>query len=250
VLVSARLASDHGWRLGSIVPVGFTEVGATRQLPVVGVFGADRLFGSEVILPISLVGQYFPLSRGMADQALVRAAPKVSPATLRAAVQKVLAPHPDVTVHDRASYQRERAGDLGDLGGVLGLLTALVLLAVGIATMGIANTLALAVLERTREFGMLRAVGMTARQLAAMVRWESAIVAISGALLGTTLGAALGAALASAITVQQAGTATIVLPARQLLVDLALASSAGLVAAALPARRAARLSPLTAIGME
>jgi putative ABC transport system permease protein len=97
---------------------------------------------------------------------------------------------------------------------------------------------------------MLRAVGMTARQLAAMVRWESAIVAISGALLGTTLGAALGAALASAITVQQAGTATIVLPARQLLVDLALASSAGLVAAALPARRAARLSPLTAIGME
>jgi putative ABC transport system permease protein len=155
-----------------------------------------------------------------------------------------------VTVRDRASYQRERAGDLGDLGGALGLLTALVLLAVGIATLGIANTLALAVLERTREFGLLRAVGMTARQLAAMVRWESAIVAVSGALLGTTLGAALGAALASAITVQQAGTATIVLPARQLLVDLALASSAGLVAAALPARRAARLSPLSAIGME
>jgi putative ABC transport system permease protein len=250
VLVSARLAGNHGWHLGSIVPVGFTEVGATRQLPVVGVFSAERLFGSEVILPINLVEQYFPLNRGMADQVLVRAAPEISPATLRAAVQKVLAPHPDVTVHDRASYQRERAGDLGDLGGVLGLLTALVLLAVGIATLGIANTLALAVLERTREFGMLRAVGMTARQLAAMVRWESAIVAISGALLGTTLGAALGAALASAITVQQAGTATIVLPARQLLVDLALASSAGLVAAALPARRAARLSPLTAIGME
>jgi putative ABC transport system permease protein len=250
VLISARLASDHGWQLGSMVPVGFTEVGATRRLPVVGVFSADRLFGAEVILPLNLVEQYFPLNRGMADQVLVRAAPKTSPATLRAAVQKVLAPHPDVTVRDRAAYQRERAGDLGDLGGVLGLLTALVLLAVGIATLGIANTLALAVLERTREFGMLRAVGMTARQLAAMVRWESAIVAISGALLGTTLGAALGAALASAITVQQAGTATIVLPARQLLVDLALASSAGLVAAALPARRAARLSPLTAIGME
>ena len=250
VLISARLAADHSWHLGSIVPVGFTEVGATRQLPVVGVFRADRLFGSELILPLNLVERYFPLNRGMADQVPVRVAPKTSPATLRAAVQKVLASHPDVTVRDRAAYQRERAGDLGDLGGVLGLLTALVLLAVGIATLGIANTLALAVFERTREFGMLRAVGMTARQLAAMVCWESAIIAISGALLGTTLGAGLGAALASAITVQQAGVATIVLPARQLLVDLALASTAGLVAAAVPARRAARLNPLTAIGAE
>ena len=250
VLISARLAADHSWHLGSIVPVGFTEVGATRQLPVVGVFRADRLFGSELILPLNLVERYFPLNRGMADQVLVRVAPKTSPATLRAAVQKVLASHPDVTVRDRAAYQRERAGDLGDLGGVLGLLTALVLLAVGIATLGIANTLALAVFERTREFGMLRAVGMTARQLAAMVCWESAIIAISGALLGTTLGAGLGAALASAITVQQAGVATIVLPARQLLVDLALASTAGLVAAAVPAWRAARLNPLTAIGAE
>jgi putative ABC transport system permease protein len=250
VLVSARLAGDHGWRLGSIVPVGFTEVGATRQLPVVGVFDADRLFGSDLILPINLVERYFPLSRGMADQVLVRAAPGISPAALQAAVQQVLASYPQVTVRDRAAYQRERAGDLGDLGGVLGLLTALVLLAVGIATLGIANTLALAVVERTREFGLLRAVGMTARQLTAMVCWESVIIAVSGALLGTTLGTGLGAALASAITVQQAGTATIVLPARQLLVDLALASTAGLVAAAVPARRAARLNLLTAIGAE
>jgi putative ABC transport system permease protein len=250
LLASARLADNHGWHLGSIVPVGFTEVGATRQLPVVGVFDADRLFGSEVILPISLVERYFPLNRGMADQVLVRAAPGISPAALQTAVQTVLASHPQVTVRDGIAYQRERAGDLGDLGGALGLLTALVLLAVGIATLGIANTLALAVFERTREFGLLRAVGMTARQLAAMVCWESAIIAVSGALLGTTLGAGLGAALASAITVQQAGVATIVLPARQLLVDLALASTAGLIAATVPARRAARLNLLTAISAE
>jgi len=64
-----------------------------------------------------------------------------------------------------------------------------------------------------REFGMPRAVGMTARQLAAMVGWKSVIIAVSGALLGTTLGGGLGAALASAITAQQAGTATIVPPA-------------------------------------
>lgn len=250
VLISARLAHDQGWRLGSIVPVAFTEVEATRRLPVVGVFAADRLFGSDLILPIDMVERYFPLSRGMADQVLVRAASGTSPAALQAAVQQVVATDPQVTVRDRAAYQRERAGDLGDLGGALGLLTALVLLAMGIATLGIANTMALAVSERTREFGLLRAVGMTARQVAAMVCWESVIITVSGALLGTAVGIGLGAALASAITVQQAGIATIVLPARQLLLDLALASTAGLVAAAVPARRAARLDLLTAVGAE
>jgi putative ABC transport system permease protein len=250
VLVSGRLAGEHGWRIGSVVPVGFTEVGATRRLPVVGIFAADRLFGSEVILPASLVQRYFPLSRGRADLVLVRGAPGSSLAALRAAVQRVLAADPQVTVQDRVAYQRERAGDLGDLGGALGLLTALVLLAVGVAALAIANTLALAVVERTRELGLLRAVGMTARQLGAMVGWESAIVVVAGALVGTTLGAGLGAALASAITIHQAGTATVVLPASQLLIDLALASVAGLAAAAVPARRAARLGPLTAIGVE
>jgi putative ABC transport system permease protein len=248
VLVSARLASDHGWKVGSPVPVEFSEVGVTRRLPVVGVFTAERLFGSELILSLDTVARYFPLSRGMADQVLVRAAPGASPAALHAAVGGVVAAYPQVTVRDRAAYQRERAGDLGDLGGALGLLTALVLLAVGIATLGIANTMALAVLERTRELGMLRALGMTARQLGAMVTWESAIVAVSGALLGTTLGTGLGAALAGAITTRQAGTATVVLPAAQLLVDLAVAVTAGLVAAAVPARHAGRLGPLTAVG--
>jgi ABC-type lipoprotein release transport system permease subunit len=136
VLVSARLADDHGWHLGSVVPVGFTEVGETRQLPVVGIFGADRLFGSDVILPIGLVERYFPLSHGLADQ---------------------------VTVRDRAAYQRERAGDLGDLGGVLGLLTALVLLAVGIAVgagLSAAGLLAAAVpARRAARLDPLNAIG-------------------------------------------------------------------------------------------
>jgi putative ABC transport system permease protein len=106
------------------------------------------------------------------------------------------------------------------------------------------------VAERTREFGLLRAVGMTARQLAAMVRWESLITAASGALLGLALGVGVGAAVARAVTVQQAGVATIAIPASQLLVDLVLAGTAGLLAAAVPAHRAARLDLLTAIGAE
>jgi putative ABC transport system permease protein len=247
LLVSARLADEHGWRVGDLVPVGFSEVGTTRRLPVVGVFTRDPLFGSDLLAPID---RYVPLGHGQADQTLLRTAPGTDPARLAAAVHRVLAGHPEVTVTDPATYRRQRAGDLGDLGGVLGLLTALVVLAAAIATLGIANTPALAVVERTRELGLLRAVGMTARQLGAMVRWESVIVTISGALLGLSLGVAAGAAVARAATVQQAGVATVALPAGQLLVDLTLAGAAGLVAAAVPAHRAARLDLRTAIGLE
>ncbi|HEX8133499.1 MAG TPA: ABC transporter permease [Actinomycetes bacterium] len=250
VLLSARLAHDHGWRVGSLVPVGFSEVGATRRLPVVGIFTRDPLFASDLLLPIDLMDRYFPLGRGQADHTLLRAAPGTDPAALSSAVRRTLVRHPEVTIADPATYQRQRAGDLGDLNGVLGLLTALALLAAAIATLGIANTLALAVVERTREFGLLRAVGMTGRQLAAMVRWESVITAVAGALLGLALGVGVGAALARAVTVQQAGVATITLPAGQLLADLVLAATAGVVAAAVPAHRAARLDPLTAIGVE
>ena len=250
LLVSARLAGDHGWRVGSLVPVGFSEIGTTRQLPVVGIFTRDPLFGADLLLPIDLMDRSFPLAHGQVDHTLLRAAPGTNPAALTAAVQPQLSRYPDVTATDPATYQQQRASDLGDLSGALSLLTALALLAAAMATLGIANTLALAVVERTREFGLLRAVGMTARQLAAMIRWESVITAASGALLGLGLGVAVGAALARAVTIQQAGVATIALPASQLLVDLVLAGTAGLVAAAVPAHRAARLDPLAAIGVE
>jgi putative ABC transport system permease protein len=194
--------------------------------------------------------RYFPLGHGQADLTPLRAAPGAGPAALTAAVQRVMVRYPEVTVTDPATYQQQRASDLGGLGGVLGLLTALGLLAAAVATLGIANTLALAVTEGTREFGLLRAVGMTARQLAAMIRWESVITAVSGALLGLTVGIGIGAAVARAVTVQQAGMATITLPASQLLVDLVLAGTAGLLAAAVPAHRAARLDLRTAISID
>jgi putative ABC transport system permease protein len=194
--------------------------------------------------------RYFPLGHGQADLTPLRAAPGAGPAALTAAVQRVMVRYPEVTVTDPATYQQQRASDLGGLGGVLGLLTALGLLAAAVATLGIANTLALAVTEGTREFGLLRAVGMTARQLAAMIRWESVITAVSGALLGLPVGIGVGAAVARAVTVQQAGMATITLPASQLLVDLVLAGTAGLLAAAVPAHRAARLDLRTAISID
>ena len=98
LLVSARLAHDHGWRVGSLVPVGFSEVGVTRPLPVVGVFTRDPLFANDLLAPIDLLDRYFPLGHGQADHTLLRAAPGTGPAALGAAVQRVLVRYPSVTV--------------------------------------------------------------------------------------------------------------------------------------------------------
>ena len=125
---------------------------------------------------------------------------------------------------------------------------ALLGLAVVIAVLGILNTLALSVIERTREVGLLRAVGMARRQLRQMVRLEAVIVAVLGAVLGVGMGVIFGVALQHAIADQ--GIDVLAVPWGRLLVFVALAALAGVVAAVWPARRAARLDVLRAIGTE
>jgi putative ABC transport system permease protein len=134
------------------------------------------------------------------------------------------------------------------LATILNLITALLVLAVIIALLGIASTLALSVAERTGELGLLRAVGMRRAQLAQMIAAESVIVAVIGALLGTALGVGLGAALAAAFTRSQ--QTTVVIPGGQIAVYVIAAAVAGLLAAIAPARRAARMNMLTAIATE
>jgi putative ABC transport system permease protein len=125
---------------------------------------------------------------------------------------------------------------------VYGLLA----LAVLIALMGIANTLSLSIHERTRELGLLRAVGQTRRQLRSSVRWESVIIAVFGTIGGIGLGTFLGWGLIRALAAEE-GFGTFAVPAGQLAVIVGLAAAAGVLAAVRPARRAARLDILDAI---
>jgi putative ABC transport system permease protein len=127
----------------------------------------------------------------------------------------------------------------------MGLVTVLLLLAVLIALLGIVNTLALSVFERTRELGMLRAVGMTRGQVRAMVRWESVVISVIGAILGAGLGIGLGLALTRALADQ--GIDKIAVPGLQLAMYVAAAAVAGVVAAIGPARRASKVDVLTAV---
>ena len=140
------------------------------------------------------------------------------------------------------------AGRVQAIDQVLGMVTVLLLLTIVIATMGIANTLALSMLERTREIGLLRAVGMSRRQLRAMVRTEALLVAAFAVLVGLVLGTGLGGTAVEVLGLTS--SMAVRLPILQLLAVVLLAAVTGLLAGAVPARRAARLDVLQAIATE
>ncbi|HEX8582310.1 MAG TPA: ABC transporter permease, partial [Acidimicrobiales bacterium] len=130
---------------------------------------------------------------------------------------------------------------------MLTLIYALLLLAIVIALIGIMNTLALSIFERTRELGLLRAVGMSRRQLRAMIRWESVVIALVGGVLGVVVGMQIGTTMAGSLGDM---ITEVRFPWARLALFLVFAVLAGVAAAVLPARRAARLDVLAAVGHE
>jgi putative ABC transport system permease protein len=163
----------------------------------------------------------------------------------QAAVTKALAPFLNVDVQTRAQFEKTQTASVNQL---LGLVYALLALAVLIALIGIVNTLMLSVFERTREIGLLRAVGMRRRQVRTMIRSEAVILAVFGAIVGIVIGTALGLALVASL--RQQGITETVVPVSNLVIFLLLAAVLGLIAATWPARRAARLDILAAIATE
>ena len=131
---------------------------------------------------------------------------------------------------------------------MLAIVNGLLLLAILIALIGITNTLALSVFERTREIGLLRAVGMVRRQTRSMIRWEAAVVATFGALLGVAVGVLFGWAVVNALP--DAIVSQLDVPWGTLVLYVVIAGVAGLVAAFFPAIRASRLNVLDAISYE
>ena len=166
-------------------------------------------------------------------------------AAVEKGVADALAPYPNVQVQSRAQFDHSQTAQVNQL---LGLIYALLGLAVIIALIGIVNTLMLSVFERTHEIGLLRAVGMKRRQVRVMIRSESVILSIFGAVIDIVIGTGLGAALVSSLRSQRI-TDTVV-PLSNLVLFLVLAAVLGLVAASWPARRAARLDVLAAMAAE
>jgi putative ABC transport system permease protein len=163
----------------------------------------------------------------------------------RASITSVTDNYPQVQVQDQAEFRKSQEDQLNQL---LTIVYGLLLFAVVIAVLGIMNTLALSVFERTREFGLLRAVGTTRRQLKRAVRWESVIVSVFGALLGLVVGLSLG--IAATKGMRTVGVTTTSLPVATIIAILVASVLAGMLAAIWPARRAAKLDILEAIAAD
>ncbi|MBV2153811.1 ABC transporter permease [Kitasatospora sp. SUK 42] len=239
--VSRSEAQQRGWRLGQSVTVGFTD-GASGPFTIRALYEGGGLAGDYLI-----TRQAWAPHRGQDADTMVAVGLRegVPLSAGKAAVAKALAPFSNPQVQDRAEYAKSAASGVDMM---LSVVYALLALAVLIALLGIANTLTLAVHERTRELGLLRAVGQTRAQLRGMVRWESVLVAAFGTVGGLGLGAFLGWALVRAS--DSAGTGSFAIPPGQLAVVLAAGLLAGAVAGLRPAGRAARLDVLRAIAAE
>ncbi|MFI9101159.1 ABC transporter permease [Streptomyces fildesensis] len=241
IAVARDEADKHGWRIGSTASLVFTD-GKPLPFTVAAVYERADLAGDYVI-----TREAWAPHRVQDSDTLVAVAFKdgVSTGDGKGAVEKVAAAYGGPTVQTRAEYAESSASAIDMM---LTLVYALLALAVLIALLGIANTLTLAVHERTRELGLLRAVGQTRSQLRAMVRWESVLVAAFGTVGGLGLGAFLGWALVKAT--DSSGTSAFAVPPAQLAVVLLVGLVAGVLAGWRPARRAARLDVLRAIATE
>lgn len=244
VLVSRELAEEGGLSVGDPL-TGTVGTLPDQQLVVGGVFEDNQALAASVVLPDDVAGTAVPEARRSHVIAYVRLADGADEAAVRATVTDVVAPFVVVSVQDREEFVSAQAEQTEQL---LVLIYVLLALSVVIAVLGIVNTLALSVIERTREIGLLRAVGMTRGQLAGIVTVESVLTALFGAVLGTALGLVLGVSLQRALVDE--GLRILDVPVGTIAVVLGLAALVGVLAAVLPAVRAVRLDVLTAIATE
>ncbi|GIU90126.1 MAG: ABC transporter substrate-binding protein [Acidimicrobiia bacterium] len=237
--VSADEAGDHGWEVGTAIDVAFPD-GGRRRLPIAAVYDAADVAGAY-LLPRAVWEAHSPQSVDTAVFVALRDG--VPLADGKDAVQEVADRYYAGDVMDRGEYVDELAGGVDQM---LGLVYVMLFLAILIALMGIANTMTLAVHERTSEIGLLRAVGATRAQVRSMVRWEAVVVAVLGSVAGTAFGVFFGWAL-----VRAAGAdgefRTFAVPLGELAIVVLVGALAGVVAGARPARRAARTDVLRAI---
>jgi putative ABC transport system permease protein len=247
VAVSESTADDKDWRVGTKVPVTFAD-GTSSEFTVGAIYDSRDVLGDYVLTRDAWAPHAV---QDIDTTVLVKLKDGVSLATGKSAVEKVDKAYGAPDVQDQQGYAEELTSGVNMM---LGIVYVMLALAIVIALMGIGNTLALSIYERTRELGLLRAVGQTRRQVRSMIRWESVIVALFGTVGGLGVGIFLGWALVQAASGAAGGPFASVsafsAPPAQLLVVLVAGAIAGVLAGVRPARRAARLDVLGAISSE
>jgi len=240
IAVAEPLAEDRGWSVGSPVAIRFAD-GSTVDGEVGVVYEPNASIG-ELVVPLALWDAHATQALGP-QVMLVGLQDGADVATAQAEVRQLAAAAGSPEVETREEYL-DYVGE--QVNQILVIVYVLLAAAVLIALLGIANTLTLSIHERTRELGVLRAVGQSRRQLRSMIRWESAVVAAFGSLAGIGLGILIGWGLVRSVG-QTLALSTVSVPMGQMAMILAVGAVAGVVAAIRPARRAARVPVLDAI---
>lgn len=241
ILVNKSAASQHGYQLGDTLALKLQ--GGTQRLTVAGIFSASAAVPANYLITLDA------LAKGALkpEDSLLFITPKpgVSATALHDQVDPITKNLPTVSLQDPAGFADTQSQQIDQF---LYMVYALLAFSILIAALGIVNTLALSVIERTREVGLLRAIGLSRRQLRRMVRLESIAIAVLGAVLGVLIGIGFGISLVKALSDQ--GLEVLAVPWTQIAVFVLIAAVIGVLAAWLPSRRAARLNVLDAISTE
>lgn len=242
VLIHEDAADSNGWKVGDTIPMGFAATGLV-DVEVVGIYSEINVIQASYVTSLAFYEENY--SDQLDFVLAIKAADGVALSDAAAVIDTAIVEFPSTQVQDQAQYRQSQEDQVNML---LNLFNGLLALAVVIALLGIINTLVLSIIERTREVGLLRAVGMSRWQVRRMVLWESIIVAVIGGVFGLVLGVFFGVVLVSSLGSQ--GIDRLSIPTGQLLFLLVFSAVVGVIAGMWPARKAAKLNILEAIAYE
>ncbi|MCX4454634.1 FtsX-like permease family protein [Streptomyces sp. NBC_01340] len=243
--VGSEFATKHHVKLGDTLTVAF-KGGSTAKLKVAAITDDDVVIDQGArYLSTETMRKYLPADRIPPDQIMFASAKDGQEKQAYAALKKSMEPYPQYQVRDQTDYKQELKDQIGQL---LNMVYGLLGLAIVVAVLGVINTLALSVVERTREIGLMRAIGMSRRQLRRMIRLESVVIALFGALLGLGLGMGWGATAQKLLALE--GLKVLEIPWPTIIGVFIGSAFVGLFAALIPAFRAGRMNVLNAIATD
>ncbi|MGW5973951.1 ABC transporter permease [Streptomyces sp. NPDC055186] len=243
--VHEKFAEDHGIGLGSKIDVAFKD-GESAGLTVRAITSSDAVVDAGAMYTsIDTMATYVPADKMPLDMLLFVSAKDDRQDAAYTALKDSLHDYPQYTVRDQTDYKEALKDQIGQL---LNMIYGLLALAIVVAILGVVNTLALSVVERTREIGLMRAIGLSRRQLRRMIRLESVVIALFGALLGLGLGMGWGATAQQLLALE--GLKVLEIPWPTIIGVFISSAFVGLFAALVPAFRAGRMNVLNAIATE
>ncbi|MFC8423812.1 ABC transporter permease [Streptomyces sp. NPDC057236] len=243
--VHEDFAKDHGIKLGSRIEIAFKD-GETGTLTVRAITSSEGVIDAGAMYTsIDTLATYVPADKMPLDTLLFASAKDGQTDAAYASLEDALHDYPQYTVRDQTDYKEALKDQIGQL---LNMIYGLLALAIVVAVLGVVNTLALSVVERTREIGLMRAIGLSRRQLRRMIRMESVVIALFGALLGLGLGMGWGATAQQLLALE--GLKVLDIPWPTIIGVFIGSAFVGLFAALVPAFRAGRMNVLNAIATD